>query len=592
MALNKKRNQRTTIEVWLGILLLAMSFCTISKQVVTYPIEKAISIVPNTVSVEHGLSQNSVTVMKLDSYSRLWVGTQEGLNLFDLNGVELVGQAPHLTQLSGRVIQGLAQDQRGNMWVATNRGLDKIKVSDLSVENILQKSDAGAVRQLDCMSDGRLVYLSDGVLYLLDPNTHQSTKLAGITGQAVYFFAYKDVLLVRLQDSIIAYNPNTQQSQAYPLQPDEARLALSFSRTQTGELLMLTAQNKLKACSFTRCREVVVQYGDKQLEFRRIRHFGDKFTAITNIGVVIGSADFDNLTLINTPFPDMLYPTFSQRAGIALRQDGAILIGNYRGVFEIPANYQSVSSFTSEQFLGSETIFATGKLETAQGERLVIAGESTLFITEVNREKLTVEQQFSIPQGMNGRHLIALNGRTYLASDNKGVFEVTIAGLVEVDNSKLAQSLATPLIIDMYAIDQHNTLILQNATLSKQSTQSGVAEVVWSVTLPTFSSYRLLYKSGYLFVATLDRGILYQQVEDGFAKPSQSWRSLLEHDIALDLYDVTPSQLLVMSVESGAVLDSLRSVSKTGRLQKRYRVLHTLPLPLCVARKRKQESGY
>lgn len=71
-----------------------------------------------------GLSQSDVWAILQDSKSFLWIGTQDGLNVFD--GYQI---RTHYADDSGshslnhNYIRCLAEDHRGNIWIGTNDGV-------------------------------------------------------------------------------------------------------------------------------------------------------------------------------------------------------------------------------------------------------------------------------------------------------------------------------------------------------------------------------------------------------------------------------------------------------------------------------------
>ena len=75
------------------------------------------------ISVEQGLSQNSVTAILQDSIGFMWFGTEEGLNRYDGYEVKVFHHDPddEIT-LGGDHILALYEDSRGTLWVGTNGG--------------------------------------------------------------------------------------------------------------------------------------------------------------------------------------------------------------------------------------------------------------------------------------------------------------------------------------------------------------------------------------------------------------------------------------------------------------------------------------
>lgn len=78
------------------------------------------------VSVEDGLSQNSILCVLQDKTGYLWIGTQDGLNRYD--GYEFKIWRPieeNENSLSHGVVQALVEDEQGYIWIGTRNGLNR-----------------------------------------------------------------------------------------------------------------------------------------------------------------------------------------------------------------------------------------------------------------------------------------------------------------------------------------------------------------------------------------------------------------------------------------------------------------------------------
>jgi len=74
-------------------------------------------------SVEHGLSQSSASVIMQDSQGFMWFGTQDGLNKYDGINFTIYRHDPgDSTSISGNYIASLCEDEDGFIWVATEGG--------------------------------------------------------------------------------------------------------------------------------------------------------------------------------------------------------------------------------------------------------------------------------------------------------------------------------------------------------------------------------------------------------------------------------------------------------------------------------------
>ncbi len=90
---------------------------------VAAPLFSAENISFSPLTIEDGLSNNSVYCMLQDSYGYMWFGTFSGLNRYDGRGSTVF--RPRIGDpgsISGSVIFSLLEDSQGNLWVGTDGG--------------------------------------------------------------------------------------------------------------------------------------------------------------------------------------------------------------------------------------------------------------------------------------------------------------------------------------------------------------------------------------------------------------------------------------------------------------------------------------
>src|SRR5690606_34290265 len=79
------------------------------------------------------ISDNTILSMFFDSKKRLWVGTQGGgLNLYDRASDRFYAITTN-DGLANNVVHAIQEDQSGNLWVSTNKGMSNIIFSEFSV---------------------------------------------------------------------------------------------------------------------------------------------------------------------------------------------------------------------------------------------------------------------------------------------------------------------------------------------------------------------------------------------------------------------------------------------------------------------------
>lgn len=81
------------------------------------------SIKFNRISVEEGLSQNTVNCIFQDHQGFMWFGTQDGLNIYDGSKFKVYKTDPNDPgSLSENYVNSITEDRSGVLWVGTNAG--------------------------------------------------------------------------------------------------------------------------------------------------------------------------------------------------------------------------------------------------------------------------------------------------------------------------------------------------------------------------------------------------------------------------------------------------------------------------------------
>ena len=76
-------------------------------------------------TVENGLSQNSVAAIAQDKKGFLWLGTRYGLNRYDGSGFKIYKKNSNkANSLSDNIIYSLIVDNEGVLWAGTTNGLN------------------------------------------------------------------------------------------------------------------------------------------------------------------------------------------------------------------------------------------------------------------------------------------------------------------------------------------------------------------------------------------------------------------------------------------------------------------------------------
>ncbi|MGC8893035.1 MAG: two-component regulator propeller domain-containing protein [Candidatus Saccharicenans sp.] len=131
-------------------------------------------------SIEQGLSQNSINCIIQDRTGFMWFGTETGLNRYD--GYTFKIFLPHEgdpTALSNGWINALLEDHRGSIWVATENGLNEYIPSGEYFVHYLHDSsnpDSISSNRIFCLYEdraGRLWIGTDAGLNLFDRSANR-----------------------------------------------------------------------------------------------------------------------------------------------------------------------------------------------------------------------------------------------------------------------------------------------------------------------------------------------------------------------------------------------------------------------------------
>ena len=78
------------------------------------------------IGTEQGLSQNQVTYIFQDSRGLLWIGTQDGLNIYDGYKFKVYKHEPgNPNSLSDYAINTIFESGSGTFWIGTREGLNR-----------------------------------------------------------------------------------------------------------------------------------------------------------------------------------------------------------------------------------------------------------------------------------------------------------------------------------------------------------------------------------------------------------------------------------------------------------------------------------
>lgn len=128
------------------------------------------------ITEEAGLPNNSVTAVMKDSFGYIWVATQDGLARYDGYRFLSYGVKEPLYRLKGNYAYTLCEDRQKRLWVGSDAGLDLI---DLQTGLSVPAADSGATSELSTLfnsfvrsviqtTDGSIWVVTDKMLWCLE----------------------------------------------------------------------------------------------------------------------------------------------------------------------------------------------------------------------------------------------------------------------------------------------------------------------------------------------------------------------------------------------------------------------------------------
>ena len=169
-----------------------------------------------------GLSSNKVIFSYRDKDELMFIGTQNGVNIYDGYSFHLNNTHPNsLFQLNGNLITSIVTDTVGNIWIASNNGINKINTSNKTNTSYFnegnkkyppskkwKKGDSWIAKTID----GQIWGVSNGILYKIDEEdiipilstTYNNVRnlIADASGQ-LYFFCDNKLVSLSLDGTII-----------------------------------------------------------------------------------------------------------------------------------------------------------------------------------------------------------------------------------------------------------------------------------------------------------------------------------------------------------------------------------------------------
>ncbi len=142
-------------------------------------------------SVESGLSQNSVYVVYQDHEGFMWFGTADGLNRYDgYSFTVFKHRQSDTTSLSNSTIRSIFEDSKGNLWIGTDNGLNLFDRSAGTFQRFILKNEDSTnaiIGGIGCVHEDKAGTLFFGSNSLVACNVSSSPQTA-----LQHFYVYEN----------------------------------------------------------------------------------------------------------------------------------------------------------------------------------------------------------------------------------------------------------------------------------------------------------------------------------------------------------------------------------------------------------------
>jgi len=218
-------------------------------------------VAQNNLTCQHftnsdGLSQSVINSLYVDHAGKLWVGTQNGLNLFDgYQFYHYKGLHADTMFLTDSFISSITEDFHQNLWIGTRLGINIFNEQTFSLQRITSQSSNGLIENwIRGIVRGRtkIFVLTDNFISTFKKNL---SSIDFFSWRKTAYDVKTDYGLAAINDSVIFYNGNCLY-----IFHNQTLDSLFFNPEINGNLLHTTVHEKLKiALLFDRSLEILDQ---------------------------------------------------------------------------------------------------------------------------------------------------------------------------------------------------------------------------------------------------------------------------------------------------------------------------------------------
>lgn len=183
---------------------------------------------------KEGLSNSAILSVCQDSDGLLWIGTCDGMNLYDGNRLWLYQPADVRNSLSGNLIDGIMEGDDHTLWIQTNYGLDRLDTHHQTVKTFREFKDVSILTK--SRDNAVFIMKDDGYIYYCCLGEDRFHRLE------TERFAFEEVLTMTVdkEDVLWVFTSDTP-SHGYKLQRQNGKIQVEDHRPTTHSINLLCA---------------------------------------------------------------------------------------------------------------------------------------------------------------------------------------------------------------------------------------------------------------------------------------------------------------------------------------------------------------
>lgn len=225
---------------WL-VLLMLISFASAAQPP---------GITVKHINYEQGLSNSTIEAITQDNRGFIWLGTRDGLNLYDGYRMTVFRNAKgNNRSISDNYITCLFTDKQNSLWIGTLNGLNQFNPATKSFTNYAaQAGVTGGLsgNRVNCIAegaDGNLWIGTDKGLNLFNRATKQFQRPTGLKTRSVNYIltGQKNIIWLATADGLIKYDAGSKN---FVTQIKDAGLGINFMQQDLGGNLWLGTKGK------------------------------------------------------------------------------------------------------------------------------------------------------------------------------------------------------------------------------------------------------------------------------------------------------------------------------------------------------------